>query len=256
MASHHTHAGIGLLAGAVVATALHLDSAGMALFALSSGGAALLPDADTPDSAVTHAGGLLLAGPLWLFRRTAVEHRGLSHTLLACLGLSAGVYGLGRLFTTPHGWLPAYWPQRIVVPALLAMLAVRSVLTFGSPKGFRTIISRRHRFYLDALVGVSVGYLGATIGSSPHFATGLGLAVGAGFLSHLVVDSLFNGVPMFWPVPPSLRADRRLTIGRFKTGGISDHLLGWLCLISATYLFLRATPLAAALAHLLRHIHF
>lgn len=262
MASHHTHVAIGLLAGTVVATTLHLGPAGAALFALSSGGAALLPDADTPDSAVSHAGGLVMKIPLWFLRRAMVEHRGLSHTMLACLGVSFGTFWLGHFYPIQHGWLPAYWPTRILIPALLAMLATRSVLTFGSSRRkegemvtYRTIISRRHRFYLDALVGITIAYLGSTLGSSPHFTLGLAMAVGTGFLSHLLADAVFNGVPLTWPIPPSLQPGHRFTISRFRTGGVVDHLLGWSSLLLAIYLFLGIASLSIPFGHLFSWVH-
>jgi membrane-bound metal-dependent hydrolase YbcI (DUF457 family) len=251
MANHHTHVAVGLLAGVAVASVLHLDPLAAGLFAISSAGAALLPDIDTPTSAVSHAGGWILAGPLWVARKaTRIEHRGITHTLLAGLLLSLGVFGMGQLFATAHGWVPAYWPDRLVVPALLAMLAVRSILTFGSGEYVRPLLSRQHRWYLDLLVAVGVGYLGYHLGTTPHFALGLAFAVGAGFLSHLVVDAVMNGAPLLWPLRPSLHS--RVVLGHINTGGLFDRLLGVACLALAIFLFLRGVPQATPL---LRHIH-
>ena len=262
MASHHTHVATGLLTGTLIATTLNLGSAGTALFALSSGGAALLADVDTPDSAISHAGGWILAFPFWALRKMTVKHRGLSHTLLAVLVVSSGVFLTGYFFTTSKGWLPAHWPTRILIPALLAMLATRSVLTFGSGKRgvgenrtFHTIISRRHRFYIDALVGLTIVYLGISLGNSPHFTYTLTLAVGIGYLTHLVIDAIFNGVPMFWPFPPSLQPTHRFTLGHFRTGGLFDHVLGWSSLLLTIALFLSAAFPSWHVSHLLHLIN-
>jgi hypothetical protein len=263
MACHHTHVAVGLLSGVAIAGVMHLGAESMAVFALCSGGASLLPDLDTPTSAASHAGGVLLKAPLALFRfvlptvngslpEDQRKHRGLTHVGLAAVGFALGIYLLSHLFTTPDKWLPAYWPIRIVVPALLAMLAVRSVMTFGSGKDIRPIISHRHRFYLDLLVGLVVGYMGYHLGSTPRFATGIALACAIGYFSHLLVDAVMNGVPLLWPLTGvSLR--HRFTLGHIETGGFIDHLLGWVCLFTTLGLFFWATPLGL---HLFGHLPF
>jgi inner membrane protein len=57
----------------------------------------------------------------------------------------------------------------------------------------------------------------------PHYCSGFPLAtvVGAGWMSHIVLDSLSSpGVPAFWPYP------KRLKLGSFKTGGKLDDWTG------------------------------
>ena len=268
MASHHTHVAIGLLSGSLVATSMHLGPGAAALFALSSGGAALLADVDTPDSAVSHAGGVLMKLPFWALRRATIKHRGLSHTLIAGVILSGVVYLLGYLYPSSHGGFGAYWPSRILIPALLAMLAARSVFTFGSHTSktsrsldgsqdttYYTILSRRHRFYLDLLVGAIVTYLGVTLGSTPHYALGLALAVGVGYLSHLLADAVFGGVPLVWPLRPSLAHSSRITFAHFKTGGLFDHLLGWPALLLSIYLQFANASLAPSLMSFFHQFH-
>jgi len=41
----------------------------------------------------------------------------------------------------------------------------------------------------------------------------------AGWLSHILLDTLSNGVPVFWPFG-------RLTLAHVKTGGKIDYLFG------------------------------
>jgi hypothetical protein len=225
----------------------------MALFALSGGGAALLADADTPTSAVTHAGGKILAIPFWIFRRGTVEHRGVTHTLLAGVALAVGVYFLGHLFAQRHGWLPAYWPIRIVIPTLLGMLAVRSVLTFGSEGTWRLGFKTHRRRFVIAVIGLAVGYYGYVLGPTPHFALGMVLAVGIGYFSHLLMDAVMGGVPAFSPLTGGL--SHRIVLGRFKVEGVLDRLCGVVFLATAIYLFLRPTSFGLPLHHVLHLTH-
>src|ERR1035441_6229662 len=102
MASGHLHLTIGLAAGASVAALAHMTPEATGLFAFSSAGASLLPDLDGPGMA-TSAAGALLAGPLFLFRKLCVRHRGVSHTLIAMLALSFGVYELRLVGATATG---------------------------------------------------------------------------------------------------------------------------------------------------------
>jgi len=56
-----------------------------------------------------------------------------------------------------------------------------------------------------------------------HYCSGFPLAtvVGAGWLSHIVLDAFSSpGVPAFWPYP------KRLKLGKFKTGGKLDDWVG------------------------------
>lgn len=96
------------------------------------------------------------------------------------------------------------WPLRILLPALLTGLAARSLLTVGSGDHFRPLLSHHTRSILRLLAMVGAGYLGSTLSHSlPDFALWLACAVGAGFLSHLLADTLMSGVPLLWPLMPS-----------------------------------------------------
>ena len=135
MASGHLHLAIGLAAGAGVAAIAHMTPEATGLFAFTSAGAALLPDLDGPGMA-TNAAGPLLAIPLAGFRKLCVRHRGVSHTLVAMLGLSFGVYELRLVDATTAGSQTfAQWPLRVLLPALLTWLAARGLLTLGSGNG-------------------------------------------------------------------------------------------------------------------------
>jgi membrane-bound metal-dependent hydrolase YbcI (DUF457 family) len=231
VACHHTHVAVGLLTGVAVASFAGLSAGGTVLFAMTGAGAALLPDLDTSDSAVSHAAGRLLSCPLVLYRKLVRRHRGVTHTLAACLVFAFGVFLLGYVAPVAEQYLPARWPLRIVVPVLLAVLATRSLMTFGAGDTIRPLLTRRHRFVVGVLVAGAVGYLGATLGPTPHFALAVAIAAGAGYFSHLVADMLMGGVPLLWPLASSL--SQRVTLGHFKTAGGFDHFLGWLCLAGA-----------------------
>ena len=160
MAGNHTHVAVGLLVGVGVAAVLHLDPEATALFAMTSGGAALLPDLDDDTSAVTDAAGVVLALPLSIFRRIVIRHRGPTHALPICLALAVVVYWVGHLFGKAHGSIPAYWPIRLLMPVLLALLGTRSALRIGSGEHLRPLLNHRHRFYIEVLAGLCIGYIG------------------------------------------------------------------------------------------------
>lgn len=250
VACHHTHVVVGLITGVAVASFVGLSAKGTVLFAMTGAGAALLPDLDTSDSAVSHAAGRLLCLPLALFRKLVRRHRGVTHTLAACLVFAFGVFLLGFVAPVSEHWLPARWPLRIVVPVFLAVLATRSLLTFGAGDTIRPLLSKRHRFFVGVLVAGAVGYLGATLGPTPHFALAMSDVAGVGYFSHLVADMLMGGVTLLWPLAPSL--SQRVTLGHFKTGGGFDHFLGWLCLAGAVVIL--ASGNGGQVGQLLRHL--
>jgi inner membrane protein len=80
----YSHIVIGAVAGVVVASGLHGD---LLAGALVGGVAGLAPDIDTPGSMV----GRRL--PRWWHRLTP-GHRGLTHSLVWCLALGLGAYGV------------------------------------------------------------------------------------------------------------------------------------------------------------------
>jgi len=252
MACHHTHVAAGLLAGTVVAAVTGGTAAEMVILGMTSAGAALLPDLDTPDSAVSHVAGRLLHFPLTILRKLARRHRGVTHTLIAGLVFALGVYFLGYVAPIAANHIPAYWPVRIVLPAVLGALAARSLLTFGAGETIKPLLSRGHRFSLSVLVAIAIGYLGAILGPTPHFALAMAMAAGAGYLSHLVADIATGGVPLIWPASPSL--SERITLGHIKTNGGIDHVLGWICLVGALVLLIYASGNGSQALQLAHHL--
>jgi len=107
VACHHTRVGVGLLTGVAVASFVGPSAKGTAMFAMTGVGGALLPDLDTSDSAVSHAAGRLLCLPLALFRKLVRRHRGVTHTLAACLIFAFGVFLLGYVAPVAEQYLPA-----------------------------------------------------------------------------------------------------------------------------------------------------
>ena len=157
----------------------------------------------------------------------------MTHTLLAAGVAGFGAYGLG--------WLPVRWPLFVLVPALLAWLAMRSLLTVGSGDYIRPVLSHNTRAWVGFLGAGGVGVLGYKISSNPsHLALWLGLAVFTGWLAHLLVDCAMSGVPLLWPAIPSL--SKRVTLAHVKTEGVLDRLLGSAAL--AGVIVLLSEPLA------------
>lgn len=215
MATHHTHVAFGLLAGAATGVLLGYSVETSIIGAVVAGGAALLPDVDTPTSAVSSSvgwAGTLLLTPV---RIASVRHRGLTHTLAA-----GGVASTAVWATT---WsVQGAQAAVAVVAAVVSAFAVRSLLTLGSGMGVRPLLRRRTRRILT--VGAAVASAGfCYTGASTGVDRLIPLAFAAGYLSHLLVDAAMGGVPLLWP----LRSlSRRVVIGRIRTGGATDHLLG------------------------------
>jgi membrane-bound metal-dependent hydrolase YbcI (DUF457 family) len=242
MASAHTHVEVGLFAGTIVGTAvLHLSPEALAVIVLSSGGAALLPDLDTRDSAASHVFGELSVMALTPFRWITLGHRKLTHTLLWAVGMWALIYfWIGHLFPVSHGLLPPYWPIRLLIPVGLSLLAVRSLLTNSG--AFKAIVPRRHLVFCYFITFLAVGYLCHQLGTAPGFVEAMALAFGVGSASHVVADAFFeSGVPMFFPIPPSFRQHVAFahfpvyneSLGGRKRRSFADHLMGDLAFLAA-----------------------
>lgn len=228
------------------------------LVATSAGGAALLADVDTPESAVSHAGGLLLAIPFWFARRAAVKHRGVTHTAIAGVVLTILTAGAAYLFPVSHGWLPPHWIGRLLIPCTLGALALRSVLTIGSGLVCRPLLGRTFR-HVTTLAGVLlIGATGLGMGVSGSYPFVLAGAVGIGYFSHLLLDMIFGapngqtgGVPLFWPFSGGL--SHRVTLARLGTGGLLDHLTSLLFLAAAILLIATHAHLATSVTTVAAH---
>jgi len=264
MASAHTHISAGLLLGVAVGGALHLDAAAMALFAASSGGAALLADADTPNSAIYNAGGLISKVPLWFLRKSVEDkHRGPTHSPFF-LGLVVAAVSLlgwfpGHLpihwFASHDEWLPVGWPDRIALPVVLSVLFTRTTLTLGTPMNFRPLISKHHRRFIMLIVAVVVAYCGYVLSAAPHFSLGMTLAVGAGYASHLLTDwPTERGIPLAWPF-----SRRRYALAHIKVYGFIDYFAGLLFFGFAVWLYIKTAhgggvPVSSTVSHVVHAI--
>ncbi len=246
MACSHTHMAMAALVGTGLSIAGHLGAGDSALVVLSAAGAGLLADADTPTSSVSNAAGALGRLPLVLFRRASIRHRGVTHTLLAAGVAGCVVYGLG--------WLPVRWPFFVLVPALLAWLAMRSLLTVGSGDHILPVLSRHTRAWFGFLGAGGVGLLGDQASTTPtDMALWLGLAVFTGWMAHLLVDCAMGGVPLVWPAIPTLSS--RVTLAHIKTEGALDRLLGTAALAAVLVLVGSHWHVASAAAALVHRLH-
>jgi membrane-bound metal-dependent hydrolase YbcI (DUF457 family) len=241
MASAHTHVEVGLLTGAILGAVLHLGPEALAVVTLSSGGAALLPDLDTRESAASHVFGELSVIALTPFRWITFGHRKLTHTLLWAVGMWALIYfWIGHLFPMSHGLLPPYWPIRLLIPVGLSLLAVRSLITNSGT--FKAIVPQRRLAFCYLVAILVVGYLCHQLSAGPGFLEAMALAVGIGSASHVFADAFFeSGVPMFWPLPPSFRSHVAFahfpvyneSLGGRKHRTLADHLIGEIALLGA-----------------------
>lgn len=117
----HTHVAIGLAAGLGVGMTTHVGMPDLLILVGIAGAAALLPDVDHPNGSIRQKLGILgHVGFFWL------KHRGITHTFLALLAVSAAVlhflpYGLALAVIVGYGshlisdmmtraGLPVLWP--------------------------------------------------------------------------------------------------------------------------------------------------
>jgi len=189
-------------------------------------GAALLNDLDTPSSTVSHALGRStqrLASGVQRLSRVVFEltatpadhryasptHRALTHTLLFAVALGVGTWATAR-------WVPL---GAGLVALVVAVPALR-------------LVDRRLRGV--SLLLTALGVAALVTAAAPSAVT-VGVAVGAGALSHDLLDGCTTmGVPLLWPL--KLRGMRWRRLGlprflRFHTGGPVEPWVLWLLVV-------------------------
>jgi hypothetical protein len=147
------------------------------------------------------------------------------------------------------------------------MLAARSILIgVGGAKTWRLSVATRHIWTLA--VGIYAGYVGDTLGATPHFALLMALAVGIGALSHVITDIPFgSGVPLLWPLQQRSKREHnemkratvsfhnRVSCGHFEVRGAVDHLMGWLFLAGSLVLIVVSSHLGHDITPIVHHVH-
>lgn len=171
------------LSGAVVGAglslgALHADRPHIALAAVVTAGAAVLPDLDHRDSSIARSFGFVTEAFAWLVGKLSGGHRHLTHSLTGVAAFTA------------LAWLAAAyqhtWPGRISLGLILTLLlaAALRVLKIGG-----------HAADLIAVAGA---------GAMVWYGYGLTLvpyAVAAGCVTHILGDGLTDeGVPLLAPL--------------------------------------------------------
>lgn len=210
--NHATLAAAGWLAAAVpVSEALNapLTTSEFAVGAVVCAGAGVLPDIDHPDSRVSNSLGPVTGAASYVISALAGGHRQRTHTIW----FPALTAALAHFATAAH---PAAGP---VIAGLLVGLAVSLV---GPSLGVR--VRTWHSLVASAAAGALVH---TTVPAGPW----LTAAVAAGCLLHLVGDALTpQGIPLMWPAPGRVR------IPVFRTGGITERVVGVLLLGTVVYL--------------------
>jgi len=182
----HTHALSGLVTGTAVGLFVthpplthlaHFRPAQLALFAGLTGGAAVLPDIDHPDSSLARSFGFLTKGFAWLIGTISGGHRHLTHAVLGV----AGFTGLA--------WLAVKYRSDIGGEIGLALFL--ALIIAGGLYAMQV-----HGHGADVLA--IAGAIALTVTG-----TGLGLvalAVGLGCATHVVGDMLtYEGCPLLYP---------------------------------------------------------
>ena len=190
----NVHAAIGASAPVALVVTGHVDPLQGAVMSAISAGFALLPDIDHPNACATKA-----LGP--------VVHR-LVHTLckVAVKSTATGRDRSGIAWKEARKRDPYHrsLTHTLVVSAAMGAAAFLSVLAGAVPTGFVAAFGVFLLWPLwDKSVGLVVlGAAGAAVGSvlllNPWL---MALAVGGGYLSHVVADGCTAaGVPALWPL--------------------------------------------------------
>lgn len=173
-----THALSGAVAYAAVAPLAHATPVQVAVGAVCTAGAALLPDLDHPKASATHTLGPLTMAVGWVVRLVSGGHRRGTHSVLGAAGFAA----LGWLASLgDYASMAALW--------LLAALAVRAL------RGRDPIVER---LVVAVASAGTAWWLVTHYNLHPWF---LPLAIGLGATAHILGDAMTEqGVRPLWPV--------------------------------------------------------
>lgn len=199
----HSHATSGALAWSTAAVALpvtvltypaaqaglgQLGPVDLVLGALLTAGAALLPDADHPNSSIAHVLGPVSHLACTIISKAAGGHRKATHSLAfvaaVTYGTWAGVHWLGKPFT-------------LALVFFLLALAVRALHLCPGGDGVRSwgtvvVLAVSGTFVMDHWLADRPSWLP--------------FAVGLGSLAHILGDCLTDrGCRLFWPLDTRVR---------------------------------------------------
>lgn len=181
MARHHATLGaLAVLGGCAL---FHLPLASELALSGCTVGAALGPDIDEPGSTIAHLLEPITGVVAWFTKKLAGGHRMGTHSILAALVAGGGTYLCEQVSFGPGR------PSLAIVPlAICLALAIRVLL----PRLFRP------GHIMAIIIGSALAWLAWHHGMDFAY---LPLAVGAGWLLHLLGDVLTTGgTPLFWPV--------------------------------------------------------
>jgi membrane-bound metal-dependent hydrolase YbcI (DUF457 family) len=174
-----SHALSGAVAGAGLSLAfLHADSAEIALAAVLTAGAAVLPDLDHPDSSIARTFGFVTEAFAWVVEKLSGGHRHLTHSL-AGAGIFTALVWLAGIYRHT-------WPGKIGLGFALTLLLAAAL---------RALKIGGHAADLIAVAGaVAVVWYGYRLALVPY-------AVAAGCVTHVIGDGLTDqGVPLWAPL--------------------------------------------------------
>lgn len=161
-------------------------------------GAALVPDLDEPGSSASRSFGLVGRLGARVVARATGGHRGGTHTIPCLLGA-------------------------VVVTFLLTASPVATAVLLGLLVTVGLDVLRRVPEGMEWLAGLAVAFLSADL-VSPG-ALWPALTVGAGWLSHMVGDTLTpHGVPWLWPSRP---LEDTVSVGLFRSGSWLEPAVTW-----------------------------
>ena len=186
---------------------------------------------------------------------------GHTHALIGLTALAAAQAMSGFIQPHPLGGLPA-GPFLCAGAAILGALlpdidgqdsTIRGELGLagGCLAGLLRLLRVKHRGLTHfGLTGLLVCLAGAWLGQQSGYPD-LGLALGLGYLSHLLADALtLSGAPLLWPLPGRIHLLPRPF--RVRTGGPSERLI--FLLVGAALLCLLPALIPADLPALLARL--
>ena len=192
----HDHALSGALAFTAVAPLLHVTGVHLAVGAVLTAGAGVLPDLDEPGSTIARTFGFLTGAFAWIVHKISGGHRKGTHSLigiavLTVASLAAGSWQAGARATSAH---PELWWHLVPAGLILALL-------FSA--GFRALHIGGH--HGDA-AGIALAALVIWKGWDPVLVMSrhvpvLAVCVALGMLAHVAGDMCtHDGCPLLYPL--------------------------------------------------------
>lgn len=206
MGRHHCLFGAAVFVAAastaVSAEAVRMSGEQFVVGTVVAMGAALVPDLDEPGSSAARSFGLIGRYGAKIVARVTGGHRGGTHTI-------------------------PVWAAAVAATFLVTAFPLAAAILLGLLVTVGLDVLRKVPEGVEWLAGAAVLLLASRlVGPGDAWPA---LAVGAGWLSHMVGDTLTpHGVPWLWP---SRRLEDTVSVGLFRSGSPVEGVVSWTMIV-------------------------